>query len=487
MSARTRPLRLATIALALSAGCGHAAPRPPYVRPSIVDPPAKELAADALSAAPAGAEAEPFVPAKVDVVTLSNGIRVQLVERHEYPVVTFAVVSDRGADDAPTGARALVPKALSHSAAGWTHEQLQRELSLLGALLDVQMTSDTTSVTVQAVSSDAARAIELVSDLVREPAYARDLAAVRPLALAAAGGALDAESALATRVAYQTVYPKGHPYHRDLTHELAAIRTLAPEALTSFHARAFAPNRLALIAAGNFERAPMLKLLEARFGTMAGRNDAPSNVPAAPAASKLEDGIVLVNQPGSAQAHIVIGRARAAALPSASRAALAVLDAALERALTSGTREAHGYTYGTHVLLPADRGPVLWRVEAAVDIARGADAVRDILHALEQISEGPLDDALLAHGRGRWRVSSAIAWQRTSGPVAILERLFAEGLSPDVLQTRDAEVSAVLAADVLELARADLAPGGMRVVVVGDAAKLRGPLRALNLGPVLAQ
>src|SRR5690606_36665336 len=74
--------------------------------------------------------------------------------------------------------------------------------------------------------------------------------------------------------------------------------------------------------------------------------------------------------------------------------------------------------------------------------------------------------------------------ETTEGVTARLVELALHGLPLDYFDAYRDRVLEVPADEVLRVARQHVRPEEMCVVIVGDAAQVRGPVEALDLGPV---
>jgi predicted Zn-dependent peptidase len=205
--------------------------------------------------------------------------------------------------------------------------------------------------------------------------------------------------------------------------------------------------------------------------------------PARPAAP-----LALVDRPGAAQSEIRIGQVAVSRLTPDYAALLVfnmILGGQFVSRLNLNLREQKGFTYGVRSGFEFRRAPGPFVVQAAVQTAVTADAVREVLREVEAIT-GPrpatpseLDLAVAALTRGYPR-SFETAGQIARG----LAQLTLYGLPDDTLEQFVPLVHAVDLDAVAQAAtRLDL--DRMTVAVVGDRQSVESGLSGLGLGDPL--
>jgi zinc protease len=150
--------------------------------------------------------------------------------------------------------------------------------------------------------------------------------------------------------------------------------------------------------------------------------------------------------------------------------------------LNMNLREAKGYSYGassgfTYRVVPGPftaSSSVRTNVtdSSLVEIFKEIRGVRDELVAQEELDRAKSNYELGIPGN----------LESTSQVAGQMAQLATFGLALDELPRLSARVRAVTAADVQRVARQYLTPDKAHVVVVGDLAKVKGPIEQLQLG-----
>ncbi|HLM67918.1 MAG TPA: pitrilysin family protein, partial [Longimicrobium sp.] len=180
---------------------------------------------------PAGPAPEVVFPA-VQQRTLSNGLRVYVVERRNVPLVTMRLVVDAGSAADPAGRgglAALTAEMLDEGTTTRSSLQLADELELLGADLFTSGGYDVASVQLNTLSRNVRPALGILADVVARPAFATaELERVRGQRLTSLLQQLDQPVALANREFAMRVFGTGHPYGRPVEGTPATLRQFSP-------------------------------------------------------------------------------------------------------------------------------------------------------------------------------------------------------------------------------------------------------------------
>jgi zinc protease len=197
--------------------------------------------------------------------------------------------------------------------------------------------------------------------------------------------------------------------------------------------------------------------------------------------------VYLVDKPGAAQSVIMIG-APGVLRSNPDYAALEVMNTILGGSFSSrlnqNLRETKGYSYG------AGSG-FSWRPLPGPFVARSAvrsdvtdSSLVEFFKELNAMRDAPVSEVEL--DRARSYIALALPGQfETTGQMADqIGELLDFGLPTSWYTAYLRQVGAVTAADVQRVARRYIDPARVHVVVVGDVAKIRAGIEALDLGPI---
>jgi zinc protease len=498
-----RPLALSPLSLlasllpVLALACGESlppdvAPRPlPTVPPPAVDRPPPPLTtpdADFRKEAPAPGPPVVFKAPTIEETKLSNGIRVLLVERHELPIVAVRVVSSQGADQAGPGVGAFAGAMMLAGTQKRSAEQLSDEFQALGAQHGAYVDYDASVLYAQSLSNKFEGTLELLADVAQHPSFPLDeLKRERTKRLTSLHQEKDSPQRLLGAAQGAALYPARHPYHTPLLGTEAALEKISAADLRQFHAATFEPDRLTITASGDITRGALVEQLERSFGKWKGkaaRATAPA-APPPPAAGAPK--IIIVDRPGASQTNVsvtMVGVPRSTKDYDALLLMNAILGGQFSSRLNMNLREKHGYTYGAGSAFAMRHGAGPFSASGAIMREHTAAAVKEIMGEIEGIRSAPVSADELADAKGNITQQLPALFETDSQTAGTLANLAIYSLPLDDYASRPARIARVTAEDIKRVATTYLQPAQMRVVMVGDAAKIKASLEALGLGTI---
>lgn len=450
--------RLAALALALAAGAAAAQARE--------QPPAP------------GAPRDFQLPAR-ETLELPNGLSLTFIDYGAVPKVTvLAVVRTGNIDDGDaTWLADVTVEMMKEGTATRTAPAIAEAAAAMGGSLNVGAGAEQATVGISVLSEHGAAAVELVADLLRNPAFPEtELPRVianfeRSLAVARSDPQSLAGEALA-RLVYGD-----HPFGRAFP-QPGQLAGYGIDALRAFHAHNFGARRTHVYVAGRYDRAALEAALRRSLGDW--REGAPPTVlPAAPAEALQ---LALIDTPDAPQSSIRIAvpvphPAHALYFPTTIMNSL--LGGAFGSRITANIREDKGYSYSPDSSISARRGTALWVLSAEVTTEHTADALAEIYREIDRLQREPPPaaelDAIKAYRSGLFVISNS----SPNGVLGQLAFMDLHGLPPEFLARWVARVHAVTPAEVSEMTARFLVPSRMTVVVAGDLAKVAAGVRAL--------
>jgi zinc protease len=286
-------------------------------------------------------------------------------------------------------------------------------------------------------------------------------------------------------VALARYYAADVPYARPLDGTVDSASGLGRDDLVGHAEGNFRPAGGGLIAVGDVDAREIAALAERCLGSWTGRPALAEEFVAR--ADTQARRVLVVDRPGSVQSEVRVGHV-GAARGTPDYFALSVANLVLGGMFTSrlnlNLRERHGFTYGVRASFSfrSRQGP--FEVSTAVGNEQTAPAVREIVTELALMAEkGPTDDEVAA-ARDYAAGIFGIQLETSSQIASRLTQLVVYGLPDGYYHRYRDDVRAVTVDAAAEAARRHIRPHEAQVVVVGDAARIAGPLEALGLGPV---
>lgn len=324
----------------------------------------------------------------VERAQLSNGIPVVLARRTSVPKVSLAMTFDAGSvvdGVGRYGVHETMIDMLSEGTATRSAEELAVAQETLGASISISAGAENSTASMSALSPNLRPSLDLMADMLRNPAFADDaMERVRSQRLAAVAQELSTPSSIASRAFAQLVYGADHPYaHASSAGDPGVIEGLTTADLATDHATWIRPETASITVVGDVEMDELLAALEASFGDWQG---GPTTVPgktvdqSSPAPAMR---VVVVDRPNSPSSYLIVGRLTPLAgyAPDMEPLSLAneVIGSGFLSRLMQDLRETRGWTYGISSSLPFAEGQRVMRVQTQVQADRTADSIRVIL------------------------------------------------------------------------------------------------------------
>lgn len=428
---------------------------------------------------------------------MPSGLRVVVLPMAGRPLAAAQLLLRGGAaveSARENGTAALLARLLTEGGPRHDAVALVEASELLGGSIGAEAGFEGVSVGASLPAQRLAPMFDLMAEIAYEPALPeREVERHRALRLAQIEQAAASPRARANEAIAAEIYGDA-AYGRPVGGRRESVAAIDRAALQLRHERLLRSGDPLLVLAGEFDPERMFAAVEAsrlstalpaRSGdTAAGIPGASESAPApdtpAPLRSDRAPRVVLIDRPGSVQSELRIGRLGRSRLAPDFHAAVVhseIVGGLFGSRLNRVLREEKGYTYGAAAGFDfrRGRGPFLARtaVETSVTTPALVEARRQLSSPL---SEPPTDDEL--DGARRYLIGTFPLRFSAAPPVAAAASgLIAIGLGLDQLDRYRDAVAAVDRAAVVRVAE-ELEAVEEQIVVVGDAAAVRGPLEA---------
>jgi len=196
--------------------------------------------------------------------------------------------------------------------------------------------------------------------------------------------------------------------------------------------------------------------------------------------------VVLVDRPGAAQSVLRLGRV-GPARDVGNQVELEVMNTLLGGSFTSrlndNLREQHGYSYGAGSRFDYRRVAGLFFAASDVQTSVTAEALSEFVKELTRIRT-PATPEEVERARNYLAYGYASDFETTRQMAARLAEQWVYQLPDDTFARFVPRALAVDAATLEAAARIAVDPRSLAIAIVGDRAKIEGPVKALRLGPL---
>jgi len=448
---------------------------------------------DRAAGVPAVGPAPQAVFPTIERAQLSNGMKVMFVRRESVPTVSMNLILDAGAvvdPDDKAGLAQLTPQVMTNGTDDLTAIEISDRLQLLGATLGAGSGTNSTSVSMTALSARLDPSLDLYADVIRNPAFRQeDFQRTRTLQIAGIQQSNRNPGSIASRVISREMYGPTSPYGRPASGTEQTVGTLTPADAEAWHDTWFRPDNATLVVVGDTTLAELTPKLERAF---AGWRAPATPMPARPGPADAPDAagrprILIVDRAGP-QSTILGGRIAPAFDPS-NEAAIDTMNTALGGAFTSrinmNLREDKGWSYGAGGGVPFGRGDRVYSVSAGVQSDKTAESLVELRRELtEVVGTRPLSDAEIQAARANMVQGLAGNWETNAAIAGELQNMVVWGVPENYYDTYAGTVGSMTAAQAAVAAQAVVGSGPTTWVVVGDRASIEPKIRALGFADV---
>lgn len=418
----------------------------------------------------------PFVRSVLD-----NGLRVvtqEMPHARSVSVALFVGVGSRHEDDAAAGLSHLLEHLVFKGTANFPDAGgLSELIEGCGGSVNASTDRELTAYTARVPANAAATALNVIGELATRPLLRRsDLAAEKPVIVDEIRMYVDSPSDHVFTIFDELLFGR-HPLGREIAGTPRSVRRMTREAAVAHWRQWYRPGAMVLAAAGAIDHATVVRLVERWWQTDAGqpvplapRSELGSVGPALAAPDFCPAGSVTVAHRALAQGNLCLG------MPGVSRTdpdrwTLDLLGAVLGDGMSSRLflelreRRSLAYDVSTFGASYSDCGTV--GVHAGFDPERLEEVVSAILHELDRVVQEPISGAELERARAYTRGRLELRMEETGAVASWLGS--GEILLPRILTVAEVveHLEAVTTNDMLRVARRFLAPGLVRLALLG--------------------
>jgi zinc protease len=406
--------------------------------------------------------------------TLSNGLRVIVIEDHDMPLISAQLLVKNGGEiDPPTlsGLADMTASLLTKGTKTRTAPEIAQQIEALGGTINSGAGWDASRASVNVMSSKIAPAMAILADVVRNPVFQdEEIERLRQQNLDGLSVSMNDPGTLASWVAARVVFadsPYGHP----VSGTTSSLTQLKRDDIVKLHSTYYRPDNSVLVIGGDIKAAEAFKLATTVFGDWKKPAGAIPTSIAKGGNGSAKPRVVVVDMPAAGQAAVVLARTGISRNdPDYYRGIVtnAVLTGYSGR-LNQEIRIKRGLSYGAGSNLDARRETGPFVAVAQTKNPSGAEVASLLVTELTRLSSEPMPEtelvprkAVLIGGFGR-------ALETTDGLVGQIAALALHGLSLDQINSYIGNVQAIKPNDIQKFASSRLDPKGANIIIVGNA------------------
>ena len=240
--------------------------------------------------------------------TLSNGLKVALVERNSVPVINMSLMIDAGYAADQFGKPGLASLAMTMMQEGTKTKsalQLSDDLANAGASLYTYSDLDNSYLYMSALKPNLDQSLSLFTDVLYNPAFPeKNFERVQKEQLLNIKQEQSQPVTMGLRILPHLLYGSGHAYSNPFTGSgtETSVKAITRDDLVKFHDTWFAPNNAVLIVAGDINADELKTKLESSFAAWKKQTVPEKNLK--DVAIAVQPSVYIIDKPGALQSII---------------------------------------------------------------------------------------------------------------------------------------------------------------------------------------
>ncbi len=421
----------------------------------------------------------------VQRVTLSNGMRLLVLEDRELPLITMSARIRVGSMYEPADKVGLADITGEVMRTGGTTnktgDELDEQLEQIAASVETGIGLNSGYASVSVLKDDVDTGLSILADVLMHPAFRQDkIELAKMQQRSAISRRNDQPGQIAAREFSKLIYGPQSVYARHM--EYATIGNITRDDLVAFHRRFYGPNNMMLAVWGDFDAKQMIDRIEKAFE---GWEKIDLDIPQTPDVEyEWPSTVSLVARPDLNQSNIYLGHL-GGLMSDPDYFALTVMNQILGGSFTGrlfkNVRSRQGLAYSISGGYSSDFDHSgIFRMGCQTKSQSTVRAIRAMIDEAKRIVTEEVTDEELALAKDSYLNSFVFNFDSKGEIISRLMNFEYYGYPADFLQKTKASVEKVTKADVLRVARAHLRPDKVQVLVVGRPDDFDEPLSALG-------
>lgn len=407
-------------------------------------------------------------------VTLTNGMKVYGIEQNELPLVNFSLVIDGGHlldSFDKIGVANLMTDILMEGTANKTPEELEEEIELLGASINMFTGRESITISGNTLVRNFDKTMDLVEEILLEPRWDEEelkrikLSTINRIKRSAAN-----PNVVARNVYNKLIYGEKHMFAHPTSGTEVSVESIAMEDLKEFYNKNFSPSVSKFHIVGNINKDKTLTILndlESKWKSKA------VTIPTYEIkAERDKASLYFVDIPNAKQSVINIGYL-GMARTNPDYFAATVMNYKLGGSFSGNVnlilREEKGYTYGARTRFSGSKVKGTFTASSSVRTNTTFESVTIFKEEIEKYKEG-ISQEDLDFTKNALIKSNARRFETQGSLLRMLQNISNYNLSNDYIAEEEEIISAMTLEQHKALANKYLDTAKMGYLVIGDAA-----------------
>lgn len=412
--------------------------------------------------------------------TLTNGLKVMVVENHKLPKVTFNLTIDNPPflEGNKKGVDELCSSLIGNGSTKISKEDFNEEVDFMGASISFSSNSAYAS----SLSKFSKRTLELLAYGALDPKFTQEeLDKEKAKSIEGLRSQEKSVSSIANRVVNALAYGKNHPSGEFTTEETIASITL--EDVINNYKKRFVPQNAYLAIVGDVKYNEIKPIIEELFGSWQKTTVNAITYPDPKNAEVTE--INFIDVPNAVQSEISVVNTYNLKMNNKDffPAVIAnyILGGGFNSYLNMNLREAHGWTYGASTSIGAGKYVTSVRSSSAVKNNVTDSAVVEFIKEIKRIRTEKVTTEALENAKAGYIGRFVMKAEKPESVARYALNTETENLPADFYENYIKNVNAVTKEDVMAAANKYFLIDNSRIVIVGKGKEVLPGLEKLNI------
>ncbi len=417
---------------------------------------------------------------KPQTITLSNGLKVMVVENNKLPRVSYSLTIDNApyAEGSKKGVSDLTSALIGNGSTKTSKDAFNEEIDFLGANIMFRSNGAFAS----SLSKYSNRVMELLAEGALMPNFTQEeLDKEKAKLIEGLKSEEKSVSAVASRVSSVLAFGRNHPSGEYLTEK--SINNVTLEDVKDNYRTYFVPANAYLVITGDIKVKDAQKMAKKLFGSWT-KGSAP-NISYTDPTNVQYTQINFIDMPNAVQSEIAV--VNTVKLPMSDpdffpiMLANQVVGGDFNSYLNMNLREANGWTYGARSSISPNRYVTAFTSASQVRNSVTDSAVVEFMKELKRIRTEKVDPSVLANVKAGYIGRFVMQVDKPQTIARFALNIETEGLPADFYTNYIKNINAVTPEDIQRVANKYFLTDNSRIIVVGKGADIFGPLEKLGI------
>ncbi|MDQ6889051.1 MAG: insulinase family protein [Bacteroidota bacterium] len=424
--------------------------------------------------------------------TLSNGLKVALVERNSVPVIDMSLMVNAGyaADQfGKPGLSKLTMTMMQEGTKTKSALQLSDDLANAGASLYTYSDLDNSYLYMSALKPNLDQSLNLFTDVLYHPSFPeKNFERVQKEQLLDIKQEQSQPFGMGLRILPRLLYGASHAYSNSFTGSgtEASVKAITRDDLVKFHDSWFAPNNAILVVVGDIKADELKTKLESSFASWKKQPVPEKNLQEVAIAA--QPSVYIIDKPGALQSIIFSAEISPSAKdPDYEKIQMMnrILGGEFTSRLNMNLREDKHWSYGAGSVNIDTKGPGFFAAYAPVQTDKTKESMQEMQKELTQyIGDKPATEVEFDKVQKNAVMQLPGVWETNGSVLNALQTAIEYDRGINYLNDYPAMLQHLTLTDIRNAAMKVDKPNNLTWVIVGDRSKIEKGVKELNLGPI---